>query len=240
MGALQYRLDTGRGQRLSTAVHEAVAKSTETDAPNWVYCGPRAPPAHLPALLPGRAARASRRAAMSRISMTKDGRWILPVPHLHARPRPGPKSCPICSAILRQHPIDGVMDEKLSDPEYLQTPEAVDGSTRSSTGWSRVIPTTATSGSRARSRLRLGPGPPPRGKPGRRPLGAAATPSWTSSTQSCARPSARARASGRHRVCRGAADRGPLAWRTHGRGAGRAGPQPARPSRSSRSPPTGR
>ena len=68
MGALQYRLDTGRGQRLSTAVHEAVAKNTETDAPELGVLGARAPPRHLPALVPGEQAGPTRRAARCRAS----------------------------------------------------------------------------------------------------------------------------------------------------------------------------
>jgi crotonobetainyl-CoA:carnitine CoA-transferase CaiB-like acyl-CoA transferase len=123
MGALQYRLDTGRGQRLSTAVHEAVAKCTETDAPNWVYSARehyRVTCRHsFPANRPGQSA-----GGMSGISITKDGRWILP----YRTVIPGPTGARTLSDLLevvRKHSIDGAMDEELSDPEYLETPEAV-------------------------------------------------------------------------------------------------------------------
>jgi hypothetical protein len=38
IAALTYRIETGRGQRLATSVHDAVAKNTETDLPDWIYC----------------------------------------------------------------------------------------------------------------------------------------------------------------------------------------------------------
>ena len=37
MAALFYARDTGSGQYVSTAVHEAVAKQTEGDLPDWIY-----------------------------------------------------------------------------------------------------------------------------------------------------------------------------------------------------------
>ena len=37
IAALFHRMRTGEGQYLSGAVHEAVAKQTETDLPNWIY-----------------------------------------------------------------------------------------------------------------------------------------------------------------------------------------------------------
>ena len=124
MGALQYRLDTGRGQHLSTAVHEAVAKSTETDAPNWVYSARehhRVTCRHsFPVEPPGQSAGGS----MSRIAMTKDGRWIFP----YRTYLPGATNARTLSDLLgvvRNIAMDDVIDEKLSDPEYLKTPEAL-------------------------------------------------------------------------------------------------------------------
>ncbi len=123
MGALQYRLDTGRGQCLSTAVHDAVAKSTETDAPNWVYSARehhRVTCRHsFPSSRPGQSAGGG----MSRISMTKDGRWILPYRTFMPGPA-GARTLTDLLGIVRKHGLDGVIEEKLSDPEYLQTPEA--------------------------------------------------------------------------------------------------------------------
>ncbi len=41
LGALNFRLSSGRGQRLSTSVHDAVSKNTETDLPDWVFLAQR-------------------------------------------------------------------------------------------------------------------------------------------------------------------------------------------------------
>lgn len=71
LGALTYAENTGKGQFLSTAVHEAVAKATEQDLPNWIY-------SRLPHF------RKTCRHSMPdldpsvSISMTKDGRWLFP------------------------------------------------------------------------------------------------------------------------------------------------------------------
>jgi crotonobetainyl-CoA:carnitine CoA-transferase CaiB-like acyl-CoA transferase len=70
MAALNYRHVTGVGQFLSTAVHEAVSKNTETDLPNWIY-------------LRSRHFRQTAQHSMPNISppalaMSKDGRWMLP------------------------------------------------------------------------------------------------------------------------------------------------------------------
>src|ERR1700761_7618289 len=79
IAALCYRLGSGTGQQLSTAVHEAGAKNTESDLPDWVY----ARSAH--ARLTGRHSFAvyddggqTSRPATPSNSHTKDGRWILP------------------------------------------------------------------------------------------------------------------------------------------------------------------
>jgi crotonobetainyl-CoA:carnitine CoA-transferase CaiB-like acyl-CoA transferase len=70
LGALSYRLTSGRGQYLSTSVHDAVSKNTETDLPDWVFlaqphrrvtCRHSTTTADLPSL-----------------SATKDGRYLLP------------------------------------------------------------------------------------------------------------------------------------------------------------------
>src|SRR3974390_1018412 len=71
VGALIHRLSSGRGQQLSTSVHEAVAQNTETDVPSWVLSRT---PHHRPTCrhsMPGTP-------TTSALAMTKDGRWILP------------------------------------------------------------------------------------------------------------------------------------------------------------------
>jgi len=70
LGALAHRLRTGAGQSLCTSIHTAVSMNTETDLPDWVYlrqphfrqtCRHSMTSASTPAL-----------------SITKDGRYILP------------------------------------------------------------------------------------------------------------------------------------------------------------------
>jgi CoA transferase family III len=70
IAAINYRQTTHRGQKVAVSVHNAVSANTETDIPNWVYlrqvhkrqtCRHSLPTEALPA-----------------ISMTKDGRWMLP------------------------------------------------------------------------------------------------------------------------------------------------------------------
>ena len=70
MAALVWRLDSGEGQVLSTAVHEAVAKQTEADMPNWIYSRfehKRRTGRHSSAFL-----------ALAENNPTKDGRWLVP------------------------------------------------------------------------------------------------------------------------------------------------------------------
>jgi crotonobetainyl-CoA:carnitine CoA-transferase CaiB-like acyl-CoA transferase len=68
LGALHYRQRTGRGQHLTSNVHEAVAQNTEQDVAKWIY---------------GRATSYRRTARHSSaqetppfLMMTKDGRWM--------------------------------------------------------------------------------------------------------------------------------------------------------------------
>jgi crotonobetainyl-CoA:carnitine CoA-transferase CaiB-like acyl-CoA transferase len=80
MAALNYRAETGTGQLLASAVHDAVSKNTETDLPDWIYS--RLPHRRLTCRhsfgqreeSPGGSAGAT----TPGISRTKDGRWILP------------------------------------------------------------------------------------------------------------------------------------------------------------------
>lgn len=70
LGALSYRLRTGVGQALSTSVHEAVSKNTETDLPDWIF-------------LRQKHRRLTCRHSMvsvtgSALAPTKDGRYLLP------------------------------------------------------------------------------------------------------------------------------------------------------------------
>ncbi len=81
IAALVYRLETGRGQRLVTSVHDAVSKNTETDLPDWIYC--RIPHYRqtcrhsLPSASATMQGVASESALRPGLSRTKDGRWVL-------------------------------------------------------------------------------------------------------------------------------------------------------------------
>ncbi|MFF4054029.1 CaiB/BaiF CoA transferase family protein [Streptomyces chartreusis] len=70
LAALTYRLHTGRGQELSTSVHQAVSQNTETDLPDWIY---------LKQVHRRVTCRHSTTSARSpSIAQTKDGRYVLP------------------------------------------------------------------------------------------------------------------------------------------------------------------
>ncbi|MFI5953901.1 CoA transferase [Cryptosporangium sp. NPDC051539] len=70
LAALTYRLHTGRGQSLSTSVHQSVSQNTETDLPDWIY---------LKQVHRRVTCRHSTSSARSpSIALTKDGRYVLP------------------------------------------------------------------------------------------------------------------------------------------------------------------
>ena len=110
LGALNHRLETGRGQLLSTAVHQAVSANTELDVPNWVYqrlphrrqTGRHSlPTASLPAQ-----------------AMTKDGRWMLP----YRTYLPGTRDAFASTVrLLRRYGMEmDLADRKYEDAEYQQ------------------------------------------------------------------------------------------------------------------------
>lgn len=78
LGALYYRLHSGVGQQLSASVHDAVAKNTETDIPDWIYR--HSPHNRLTCRhsFPSSRSKGHDRPASPSIAMTKDGRWVLP------------------------------------------------------------------------------------------------------------------------------------------------------------------
>jgi crotonobetainyl-CoA:carnitine CoA-transferase CaiB-like acyl-CoA transferase len=110
IAALLYRQETGIGQALSSSVHDAVSKNTETDIPNWVYL--RQP--HY-----RRTCRHSLPTpdASSWIARTKDGRWVLP----YRTYLPGFLTSPkAIFEVLRKYEMQFDLDDaKYMDPEYL-------------------------------------------------------------------------------------------------------------------------
>ncbi len=81
VAALNYCRQTGVGQKLSTSVHDAVSKNTETDVPDWVYS--RTPHGRLTSRhsfaslheVDGRKTVAD--TSINGNARTKDGRWVL-------------------------------------------------------------------------------------------------------------------------------------------------------------------
>lgn len=71
LGAMHYRAKTGRGQRLSASVHQAVSQATETDMPDWVFLRQN----HYRRT--GRHSLKSATAAQG-VVPTKDGRYLVP------------------------------------------------------------------------------------------------------------------------------------------------------------------
>lgn len=121
VAALYYRLHARKGQHLSTAVHETVAKNTEMDVPNWVYrraphyrvtCRHSFPSPTGPAGAPG--------SPTLRISQTKDGRWILP----YSTYLPGAQSPAIgIRRLLASKGMESDLDSPDFDaPDYMRDP----------------------------------------------------------------------------------------------------------------------
>jgi crotonobetainyl-CoA:carnitine CoA-transferase CaiB-like acyl-CoA transferase len=73
LGALVHQQETGEGQYLSCAVHEAVAKSTELDLMNWVM---RRAPLYRQTCRHA----AEKVSLVPTIAQTKDGRWLVTNP----------------------------------------------------------------------------------------------------------------------------------------------------------------
>jgi len=71
LGALYYRLATGKGQKIDTSVHEAVATNTETDTPGWIYLAMKHRRQTCRNSMP-------LHSNLPSIALTKDGRYLLP------------------------------------------------------------------------------------------------------------------------------------------------------------------
>lgn len=109
LGALAWRNRSGRGQRVDTAVHDAVSKNTETDLPNWIYlrrehhrqtCRHSLPTGgpQIPALM-----------------TTKDGRYVLP----YATYLPGVSDgWPELREMLARRSLDEDFDERFDDHAF--------------------------------------------------------------------------------------------------------------------------
>jgi crotonobetainyl-CoA:carnitine CoA-transferase CaiB-like acyl-CoA transferase len=101
LAAVFSRNRTGRGQYLSCAVHEAVAKSTELDLMNWVM---RRSPLHRQTARHA----AEKISAVPTIAQTKDGRYLLTM-------LMGARNEAQVAAFLRTHGIAGDTDDTAED-----------------------------------------------------------------------------------------------------------------------------
>jgi crotonobetainyl-CoA:carnitine CoA-transferase CaiB-like acyl-CoA transferase len=124
IAALIYRIETGRGQRLATSVHDAVAKNTETDLPDWIYC--RLPHYRqtcrhsLASASPTMQGVASDSALRPGLSRTKDGRWVLAY---RTYLLGGVASFNATVSVLQKFGAEAdLKEEKYQDPAYVLQP----------------------------------------------------------------------------------------------------------------------
>ncbi|ROZ49027.1 CoA transferase [Rhodococcus sp. WS3] len=75
LAALNFRLGSGAGQHIDLAVHDAVAKNTETDIPDWVAL---AKDHYRRTCSHSASAEGGGFTAVSSLARTQDGRWLLP------------------------------------------------------------------------------------------------------------------------------------------------------------------
>ena len=115
LGALNYRILTGRGQYLSTNVHEAVSKNTETDLPDWIFLRQN----H--GRLTCRHSIAS--TTVPSLSLTKDGRYLLPY-KTYLKNAASPWDATV--ALLKQFGMQSDLEDARYESEYRYSPEAAD------------------------------------------------------------------------------------------------------------------
>ncbi|MEU9888890.1 CoA transferase [Sphaerisporangium sp. NPDC051011] len=113
VAALISRLDTGRGQVLSTSVHQAVSQNTETDVPDWVFLGQT----HY--RLTCRHSTTTSRSPS--LSLTKDGRYLLPY-RTYVRSQNDEWDSTV--ELLRNHGMHGDLDDPKYATDHRDTDEA--------------------------------------------------------------------------------------------------------------------
>jgi crotonobetainyl-CoA:carnitine CoA-transferase CaiB-like acyl-CoA transferase len=114
VAALVYRQTSGLGQALSTSIHDAVSKNSETDLPDWVFL--RQP--HL--------RQTCRHSAPfiqnSMLAQTKDGRYVMPyLTYLPGSADPWPGTV----AVLKKFGMElDLEDVRYDDLEFRYSPES--------------------------------------------------------------------------------------------------------------------
>ena len=124
VAALLARSRTGRGQLVSSSIHEAVAKNTELDVPSWIFL--RQP-----------VFRQTCRHAMAvrsdpSISYTKDGRWLLSMSM-------GPRDLRNLPPFLERHGVEGALGGAEPAEKAAEGVRAVGGSTADATSATEAI-----------------------------------------------------------------------------------------------------
>jgi crotonobetainyl-CoA:carnitine CoA-transferase CaiB-like acyl-CoA transferase len=131
VAALCSRNVTGRGQQLSTSVHEAISGNTEQDTPDWVYarqphfrhtCGHS-----YPQTTQTREDAANAAANQQTIVRTKDGRWILPyasyIPIQGADVAGKGEPVDRLRDVMREYgATEALLDEWFDDPSFGKDP----------------------------------------------------------------------------------------------------------------------
>ncbi len=113
VAALNHRLASGRGQALSTSVHQAVSQNTETDIPDWVFLRQT----HL--RLTCRHSTTTSRSPS--LAITKDGRYILPY-RTYVKGQLDEWDGTV--ALLREHGMVGDLDDPKYATDHRDTMEA--------------------------------------------------------------------------------------------------------------------
>ena len=117
LGGLHCRSMTGRGQRLTTTVHGAVAQQTETDVPNWVYL--RQPHAR-------KTGRHSMPSASPPVqAATKDGRWLYPYRSYVLRAGDVAGHQRLVKVLSKYGMEDDLADSSYEDPDFLSRSSTV-------------------------------------------------------------------------------------------------------------------
>lgn len=115
VAALLHAARTGIGQTVTTAVHEAVSMNTETDVPNWTFlrqehhrltCRHSLPQAN----------------SVPPLSMTKDGRWLLPYRTYLSDPSKRDDFAKNLRLLRKWNMQDDLDDPKYQDPAYRADP----------------------------------------------------------------------------------------------------------------------
>jgi crotonobetainyl-CoA:carnitine CoA-transferase CaiB-like acyl-CoA transferase len=128
VAAMNYRLETGRGQRIAVSVHDAVSKTTETDLPDWVYArqphGRRTCRHSFAVAGTGDRERDQGMSAyVPSLARTKDGRWILPYStYLSGFDVPFQNTV---DTLAKYDAAEDLDDERYGDDSYVRRPETL-------------------------------------------------------------------------------------------------------------------